>query len=514
MTLAAGRCARTSIYAKWHGSTEVLLLAVALSAPPCAVSQRTRKSCAGGLVNSCCGRSRWTAASFRTAQFVLGLLLVALSHSQVGAQVRAKMPEEVRALRLPAGTTIPAERLGLSELEQIALQRNPTLAQAAAQVRASRGAALEAGLYPNPLIGYEAEQVGAEGTPGEFQGGFVQQTIVTAGKLRLSRAKYNQEAFEAGILAMGQQLTVLNGVRLSFYEVLAVQRMIGLRRELLENSKENLFTTREMFNTGLASEVDTLLAEIEVNRAQIALADEENKYAARWHHLATMIAWPELAPAELVGELRPASGPKSWDESLAILLRESPEIQAARAHVVHDQITVQRERVQPVPDIRLQASSGYNFETNNAVAGQVQIGLNVPLWDKNQGTILQAQADLARSQAEVRRMELSLQQRLADVFRRYQTSTLSERLYRESNIPKAAKAYAIQQEMYKKRRVAWPEVVKMQQNLFQVKAEYTDHLLELRKSEVAITGLLLMDGLSAPAAPRPAGHINATPRPR
>lgn len=431
--------------------------------------------------------------------------------------------------RLPAAESAPyhaelPEPLGreetgqdafsLADLEAIALQNNPTLAQAAAQVTGSRGAALEAGLYPNPIIGYEAEQIGAAGTPGELQGGFVQQTIVTAGKLRLSRAKYNQEAFEAGILATGQQLTVLNGVRTRFYELLAVQRMVELRRELLDNSEENLRTTREMFNTGLANEAEVLLAEIELNRAQIALADEENRYTALWQHLASLIGWPDLPRTSLVGQLEPDSGSLDWQKSLAVLLQESPEVQAARAHVVHDQITVQRERAQPVPDIRVQASTGYNFETRNAVAGQVQIGLNVPLWDKNQGTIMQAQADLARSRAEVRRLELSLQQRLADVYRQYQTAALSAKLYREANVPKATKAYEIQLDMYKKRRVAWPEVVKLQQNLFQVKSEYTHNLLQLRTAEVAITGLLMVDGLNSPPSPRPGGHINATPRPR
>jgi cobalt-zinc-cadmium efflux system outer membrane protein len=138
----------------------------------------------------------------------------------------------------------------------------------------------------------------------------------------------------------------------------------------------------------------------------------------------------------------------------------------------------------------------------------------VPLWDKNQGNILLARAELARSLAEVRRLELSLQQRLADVYRQYQTAVLSVKLYREANVPKAARAYAIQLDMYKKRRVAWPEVVQLQQNLFQVKSEYTHNLLQLRTSEVAITGLLMVDGLSQPPSPRPGGHINATARPR
>ena len=39
-----------------------------------------------------------------------------------------------------------------------------------------------AGLYPNPTIGYIGDQMGAQGTAGEIQGGYIQQTIVTAGK--------------------------------------------------------------------------------------------------------------------------------------------------------------------------------------------------------------------------------------------------------------------------------------------------------------------------------------------
>src|SRR5205814_6980803 len=50
--------------------------------------------------------------------------------------------------------------LSLGDLEQIALGRNPTLAQAAAAVEASRGKALQAGLYPNPTVGNIAEQIG------------------------------------------------------------------------------------------------------------------------------------------------------------------------------------------------------------------------------------------------------------------------------------------------------------------------------------------------------------------
>src|SRR5258708_6365620 len=93
--------------------------------------------------------------------------------------------------------------INLADLEQMALQGNPTLAQAAAAVDASRGKALQAGLCPNPTIGYRGENIGIEGTAGEFQGGFVQQTIVTAGKRRLSRGEKNPESCESELMVPG-----------------------------------------------------------------------------------------------------------------------------------------------------------------------------------------------------------------------------------------------------------------------------------------------------------------------
>lgn len=58
-------------------------------------------------------------------------------------------------------------------------------------------------------------------SPGEMVGGFLEQEIVTAGELRLSRAKFAEEANAAQWQAIAQQFRVLNGVRIEFFEVLA-----------------------------------------------------------------------------------------------------------------------------------------------------------------------------------------------------------------------------------------------------------------------------------------------------
>ena len=407
----------------------------------------------------------------------------------------------------------PGAALGLADLERMALEHNPTLVQAAATVESSRGKALQAGLCPNPTVGYNGDQVGAQGKAGEIQGGFVQQVIVTAGKLRLSRAKYSQEAVEAELLALAQQYRVLNGVRMRYYDLLALQRTLELRRGLFANAEESLRTYKEMLNAGQADRADVLGAEVQVGNARIALLTLENRYPAYWQHLTAIIASPQLPPTALAGRLESDGPLLDWDGSLCRLLRESPELQAAQAHVVHDQIVLQREKVEPIPNLQLQAGGGYNFQTKEAVTGTLQIGLQIPVWNRNQGTIRQAQADLMRSHAEVARVELSLRQRLAAAFARYRTARQSAEIYRDSIVPKVNEAYEVQLDMYKKRRIAWPQVVVLQRNALEAQTMHTRSLLALREAEVAINGLLLVDGLTPPPTPT-SNELEATPNPR
>ena len=97
---------------------------------------------------------------------------------------------EPAASTAPTATIDPTGPLTLMAVEELACTFNPTLVQARAQVDGTLGKALQAGLWPNPVLGYEGEKIGIEGTAGEFQGGFVRQEFVTARKRRVSREKY------------------------------------------------------------------------------------------------------------------------------------------------------------------------------------------------------------------------------------------------------------------------------------------------------------------------------------
>ncbi len=426
----------------------------------------------------------------------------------------------------PPQETVPAPQhgaqapqvppLSLADLEQIALQRNPTLAQAAAQIDISRARALQAGLYLNPTVGYDAEQMGLRGRGaalGERQGAFLQQEIVTAGKLRLSRAKYQAEAEAAEWQATAQQLRVVNGLHVAFYEVLAAEQLIAQHRELVKNAEDAIKTTEELVNVGQANAPDLLQAEVEANRERVALVAAEKRFRRSWEHLVTLAGAPELPPTPLAGKLDPEEPPLNWESSLARLRQESPEIQFIGAEIKRDQISVRREQVEPIPNVMARVANGWNFE-NRSNTTDVSLSVRVPLWDRNQGTIRQAKADLARAQAELARVELVLRRRLADAFSRYETAWESVRDFRERSLPQSRRAFELFQDYFKKRRATWPQVLVAERTYFQLSDEYVNALLDLRRADVEIKGLLLVDGLNVPPGPTPQGHIESVPKPR
>ena len=80
--------------------------------------------------------------------------------------------------------------------------------------------------------------------------------------------------------------------------------------------------------------------------------------------LATVVGVPELPDRRLVDDLERDGPPLDWDSALERILTCSPELQVARAEVLRDEITVRRERVQPVPNMFARVETGYNFEVN------------------------------------------------------------------------------------------------------------------------------------------------------
>lgn len=381
----------------------------------------------------------------------------------------------------------------LAELEAIALANNPTLIQANARIEAARAKCLQAGLYPNPSIIYRGEEIGAEGRAGQ-QGVFVGQEIVTAGKLGLGRAVVAQEVQQAEHARQAQWGRVLNDLRVSWHDVLVAQRTVELNRQLVRIGREGLKAAEQLLAGKEIGRGDVLQFRIEADKARIQLHQAQNRHLGAWRRLAAVLGVAEMGPTRLAGELGGALRELTWEESLERLLAESPELARARSGVQRARCVVARECAQRVPNLELETGVQYQHSADETVVG-VQLGLPLPIFNRNQGNILKAQAELIAAENEVRRLELALQDRLAAAFERYDNARYRAAKYTSDLLPNAKASLELVRIALEYEEFDYLTLLNAQRTYTQVSLAYLESLRELRAGSVLIEGLLLTGGL-------------------
>lgn len=413
------------------------------------------------------------------------------------------------AAQVPAVGSAP---LSLERLEQMALENNPTLRQAQAEVDAARGRARQAGTFPNPVVGYTAEEVsGGAVIRGGEHGGFIEQQIPLGGKLSGSRTIFEREADQAQAALELQRQRVLSTVRVLFYEALTAERRVEINERLAALVNEAVGISRQLMNVGAADRPDVLEAEVEAARAQLQLTAARNRQFAIWRQLAAAVGNPSLPAAPLAATLETAVPELDRAGALKVLLERSPELQVARRGIERARAVVSRARREPYPDLFLRGVAAYNRELLDVtVGGQTrpvgweaafEVGVSLPLFNRNTGAIAAARAEQTRAELELRRVELSLESRLAQVFESYLTTLRSAEVYRSQILPRAEEAYRLYLTRFREMGAAYPQVLIAQRTLFQTSDEYLMTVEQAWRSALQIQGFLVSDALDPPARP-------------
>ncbi|MGH8731131.1 MAG: TolC family protein [Burkholderiales bacterium] len=398
----------------------------------------------------------------------------------------------------------------LEDLERMALEGNPTMAQAEAAVRAAEGRRVQAGLLPNPVIGYAGEEFAfrAFGDKSEHIA-FIEQTIPLGGKLGKSRRVFVQEKAQSEQTAAAQRQRILNGVRILFYRGLGAQQLVEVRTQLANLARDAVKVTGELFNVGQADRPDVAQIRIEAERAELDLIMAENDREQVWQELGAVVGNPFLKPAPLAGELEKNLPALDREALLSQLVNNSPEIKRAMAGVERAKASVSRARAEVAPDLFLRGGLGYNRELlekeisinrRTGPEAQVEIGLRIPLWNRNQGGIAAASAEQQAAEREVRRVELMLRARFASSFRTYLNALRVATQYEKNIVPQAQNAYDTYLRNFRGMAAAYPQVLIAQRTLFQVRAEYVEALVNTWQNAVLLRGYLLNGALDAPGS--------------
>ena len=415
---------------------------------------------------------------------------------------QGSQPEQASSQRAPA-----AQSFTLEDLLQMARSSNPTLGQAQAGIREAAGRTLQAGLWPNPTVGYAGDEIRGGSFGGGEQGVFVQQNVILGGKLGLDRKIFAAEGKQTEQEAEEQRLRVDNSVRIAFYQSLAAQQMVEVRKELSALAKDAVETTQQLFNVGQADQPDVLQAQVEADEADLAVISAQQDQQRAWRVLSAVVGKPTMPLAHLESNLEdlPSIDP---DQIVQTILRDSPAVKIAQLDVTRADAALARAKREVVPDLSLRAGLSNDFEPLGVVSpptvgliGFAEVGVNLRVFNRNQGNVQAAKADLERANLEVQRVSLVLQQMAAPLVQNYASSRAVAETYKSRTLPNAQRAYELYLQRYREAAAAYPQVLIAQRTLFDLQTHYISALESVWMNAIVLQGLLFTDGLDQPAAP-------------
>jgi len=393
----------------------------------------------------------------------------------------------------------------LEELQQMALQNNPTFAQSVANIQAAEGRKKQSGLYPNPTVGYQGEQIRGGSFHGGEQGFFVQQDIVLGGKLGLNRKIFDQELKQAETEADEQKLRVVTNVRMSYIQALAAQQTLELRHNLSKLADDAVETSHQLANVGQADAPDVLESEVEAQQAQLAVTMAEQNQQRIWKALSAVVGNPRLPLMQLEGKLEDTPRVNA-EELVEKIVTESPAVRIAEIGVKRAEAALAREKREPIPDLQLRGGMQQNGELltdgrSVGLQGFADVGVRIPIFNRNQGNIATAKANAERAKREVERVKLVMRERAATIVQNYTFSQSAVDRYKNEMIPRARKAYEMYTKKYQDMAAAYPQVLIAQRTLMQLEVSYVNALESFATSSLSLQSYLLTDGLEAPAQP-------------
>jgi cobalt-zinc-cadmium efflux system outer membrane protein len=409
----------------------------------------------------------------------------------------ARPPQATVAIRgeeIPLGshTQLPRQ-LALADLESWALRNNPTIASAEALVREQQGIWRQSGLYPNPQAGYVRTDPN-QPRQSETQGVFLSQEFVTAKKLRLAQAADRQDIEWRRWQLDAQRRRVLNDVRIRFYEVLGSQRAIRETMNMEQLAAEGVQAVERMIAAQQATRPDLLQAEMQLHAFRIAVADARYRHTTAWRQLTNVAGVPRLPPTQLIGDLEHVPQ-LDWDTSLRRLLTESPVLRSQRSYVQAARIDVRLARAQAVPNLNLQMVLQHDQVMKyNQVS--TLAALPLPIFNRNQGNIDFANAELRHQGQEYQRIELALQDQLAGAFNEYLSAKNHAEVFQRELLPRSKENLDLTVHGQKLGEFDLARVVNARQQYFQTMLAYVDALTALHKVAVEVEGLELTGGLN------------------
>ena len=317
----------------------------------------------------------------------------------------------------------------------------------------------KAGLFPNPLIELEGATGELSGSPYENRISVgIAQEFPIMGK-REKRVRVAEREAEEFAFRVADSARILKGeVRTAFETVIWAGMKVDLAEQAVNLTRQLLEVTKQRLDAGDIPELDMNLARLESARSTEKKAEAvQLRYQAR----AKLLSLMGLPPDEEARFITPRETGPVTDNSATLksqALSHRPDLRALAAEKSKVRAEISLARAEAVPDVT--AGISYQREHTSVEVGGVtgktrdnliglKISMPIPLFDRNQAAIREANARLAAAETRYTFARLGVEREVAAAQARHTSTETSLLIYRREIIPKLEENLKLVQEAYR-----------------------------------------------------------------
>ncbi|NVZ81597.1 TolC family protein [Pseudomonas yamanorum] len=360
-----------------------------------------------------------------------------------------------------------AQTLTLESALQTAFANNPDMAAAQWEIDIAQGGRQQAGLIPNPVASWDAEDTRRNSRTTTVK---LTQTLELGGK-RGARIDVATRGQEAAALTLEQRRNVLRAEVIDgYYGALRAQERLDLAQRSLALAERGLVVANGRVTAGKSSPVEATRAQVqlseirlEFNRAQMGLTDAYRRLAA-----STGAASTDFQAVATQAQAAPTLPSPA---QLLARLEQTAELRLAELQIVQGEAALGLEKAQRIPDLDVSIGSQYDASVRERV-NVVGVSMPIPLFNRNQGNVLAAsrRADQARDLRNAAELRLRTETRQAlDL---WQTANTEVRSFNQQILPAAQSAVDSATRGFEMGKFNFLDVLDAQRTLIAARTQY------------------------------------------
>ncbi len=392
----------------------------------------------------------------------------------------------------PVNAVEPTDAVTLRDALAIALARNPQLSIYPYDLRAADALILQAGLRLNPQLDVEVEDVGGRGERRGFDAAQttigISQPVELGGKRtkRTQVASLDKELVQWDYKAA--RLDVMRGVTEAFVTVLAAQERLALAERLLELSRQAQATVAQRVKAGKDSPVDELRADVAFSESRIEQQNAQKALVAARYALAA--TWGSRAPAfeKVQGDFYKTSEPLPLAE-LAAATANNPDLARWQTEEDRRRAALRLEKARAVPDIAV-GGGVRRYEQTDDEAFVFGLSLPLPLFNRNQGGILAATAELGKARRQYEAAQVRISTALSEAVSTLAATYGQVTILHNDVLPKAQRAFEAARQGYQQGKFDYLHLLDTQRTLFQTQAQYVNSTEAYHKAQADVERLI------------------------